>query len=243
MKYTFLLLISFIQFYRSYSQFNDSVHHQVIYASTGVINRTNETSSYVLNNVLKFNIRRKIISLNFSNSWIYGEQQNKLTNNDFTSTLDFSIYKNVHRFYYWGLGNFDKNYSLKINKRLQLGLGGAYNVVDSKNAWINVSNGILYETSDLYQDANKRDIYQTLRNSFLVRFRWVVKEIIVLDGANYLQNSLSNNQDYILKLNNSLSVKLRKWLSLTTAIGYNKSQRTNRENLLFTYGLNVEKYF
>ena len=243
MKYLFLLLVSFFRFHQSYSQFNDSVHHQIFYASSGVINKTNDGSSYVLNNVFKFNIRKKIISLNFSNSWIYGEQQNKLTNNDFSSTLDFSMYKNTRRFYYWGLGNFDKSYSLKINSRLQLGLGAAYNFIDEKNAWINVSEGILYETSDLYQDPAKRDIYQTLRNSFLLRFRWVVKEIIVLDGANYLQNSLSNNQDYIIKLNNSLSVRLRKWLSLTTAVGYNKSNRTHRENLLFTYGLNVETFF
>lgn len=243
MKYLLLLSCFLILCQSSYSQFNDTVHHQLIYASSGVINKTNDGSSYVLNNVFKFNIRQKIISLNFSNSWIYGEQQKKLTNNDFSSTLDFSIYKNLRRFYYWGLANFDKSYSLKINSRLQAGLGAAYNIIDEKTAWLNVSDGILYETSDLYSDPAKRDIYQTLRNSFLFRFRWVVKEIIVLDGANYLQNSLSDNQDYIIKLNNSLSVKLRKWLSLTTAVGYNKSNRTHRENLLFTYGLNVEKFF
>ncbi|MEJ7768749.1 MAG: DUF481 domain-containing protein [Chitinophagaceae bacterium] len=243
MKYGTLLFVLLFILNTCYGQFNDSVFHQLVYASTGVINKTNEGSSYVLNNILKYNIRKKIISLNFSGSWIYGEQQSRVTNKDYTTTLDVSIFKTTRRFYYWGLGNFEKSYSLKINSRLQLGLGAAYNLVNEKSAWVNLSDGLLYETSDLYQDPLKRDIYQTIRNSFLLRFRWVLKEIIVLDGTNYIQHSLSNKEDYIIRLNNSLSFKLRKWLSLSTAVGFNKSNRTRRENLLITYGLNLEKYF
>src|SRR3712207_3470117 len=88
------------------SQFNDSVHHYINFASTGIINKTNDGSSYILTNALRFNINKKNIRLNSTNSWMYGEQlQKRLTNNDFTSTLDFNLFhlhKKLPDFYYWG---------------------------------------------------------------------------------------------------------------------------------------------
>jgi hypothetical protein len=87
------------------------------------------------------------------------------------------------------------------------------------------------------------DVYNTYRNSFRVVFKWTIHNILVLNGSNFVQNSLSNGKDYILKSNLGLSVKLKKWLSLTTAFTYNKFSRTGRENLLFNYGLTIEKYF
>jgi len=50
-------------------------------------------------------------------------------------------------------------------------------------------------------------------------------------------------KDYILKFNNQLSVKLNKWLSINAAMAYNEISRTNRQNLLITYGIAVDKYF
>jgi hypothetical protein len=170
-------------------------------------------------------------------------QRERLTNNDFTSTLDFNLYKTLPHFYYWGLANFDKSFSLKINQRLQVGLGVAYNVLDRQNAFINISDGIIYESSDLKLNDTSSTVYKTYRNSFRFRHRFVINEIIVLEGTNFLQNSLTYKNDYIIKAVNSVSVKLRKWLSFTTSTTYNRIQRTNRENLLVTFGLTAEKYF
>ena len=86
-------------------------------------------------------------------------------------------------------------------------------------------------------------MYQTFRNSLRLQYKFVIKEIVVLEGRHFLQNSLSLGSDYIIKSNTALSVKLRSWLAVTAALTYNKLNRTNRENLLMNYGLTVEKYF
>jgi hypothetical protein len=224
------------------SQFNDSVHHYISYGSTGIINKTNDADSYVLTNVLRFNINKKKVRLNSTNSWIYGEQQKTLSNNDFTSTLDFNLYK-TRQFYYWGLANYDKSYSLKIIDRLQAGLGVAYSIIDTTNTFINISDGILFETSNLKLNDTTNYANKIFRNSFRFRYRFVIKQIVVLDGATFLQNSLSDKNDYIIKSVNSLAIKLRKWLSFTTSATFNRMQLTRRENLLLTFGLTAEKYF
>jgi len=241
-KTALLIPVLFCSFF-AVAQFSDSVHHYVNYASTGIINRTNDVSSYVLTNAFKFNVNKKDAQLNSTTSWIYGEQQQNLTNNDFISTLDFNLSKTFPHFYYWGLGSYEKSFSLKINHRLQSGLGAAYNVVDKPNTNINVSNGILYESSNLQVNDSTNTDYRIFRNSFRLRYHFAINEIIVFDGTHFIQNSLSDRDDYILKSINSLTFKLRKWLGLTTAATYNRTQQTRSENLLITFGLTAEKYF
>jgi len=227
----------------SFSQFNDSTHFYVNYASTGIFNKTNDQNSFVLTNAVKFNVSKENLSLNSSGSWVYGEQQDNLTNNDYSATLDLSLFKYQRRFYYWGIGNYDKSFSLKINNRFQLALGVAYNVFDTADAWLNISDGIMYERSDLLLNNTTREVSYTLRNSLRIRYKWVIKKIIIFEGSNFLQNSLSHANDYNIISSQNLSVKLRKWLSLTSSATYNKLKRTNRENLLITYGLTMDKYF
>jgi hypothetical protein len=240
------LLVFFIVVFSSeiiFAQFNDSVHHYVNFSSSGIINKTNNSSSYVLNNALRYNISKKSIRLNSSSKWMYGEQQNILTNNDFNSSLDFNLYKTFPHFYYWGLGNYDKSYSLRINNRLQAGLGVAYNFIDTTNAFVNLSDGILYENSSLRINDSTNKYYSIFRNSFRFRYRFVISKIIIVEGTNFFQNSLSNSNDYIINANNSISLRLRSWLSLTGATSYNRNQQTSRENILLTFGLSAEKYF
>lgn len=225
------------------AQFNDSTHYYVSYKSAGSINRTNANSAYLLNNAFKVGVNQKRISLNFANSWVYGQQQNNLTNNDFTSTLDCNSYNSIPHFFYWGLGNYMASYSLKIISQYQAGAGLAYNLVDKDKLKINVSDGILYESSDLSVTDSTHDKYTTYRNSLRFSFKFHIHELITFNGVNFLQNSLSSRSDYIIKSNLTLGVKLRKWLTLTTTYSYNRYNRTNRENTLFSYGLTVEQYF
>ena len=100
-----------------------------------------------------------------------------------------------------------------------------------------------FENSDLFLKDTIPDVYHTFRNSFRVLYKWAIKDMIVLEGAHYYQQSLGHGSDFIFKSNNSLSVKLRSWLLLTAALTYNKVNRTDRENLLINYGVTIEKYF
>ncbi len=227
----------------AFAQFNDSTHHHFKFASTGVINQTKDLSSYVFNNLAAFGINQKKLALNTSASWVYGKQQHQLSNNDLSTDANIDYLKNVHPLYYWGLINFDESYSLKINYRFQSGIGVGYTLVNNPQFNFALSDGFVYETSDLTDPVLGRDIYQTVRNSFRVKYRWVYKNIFVLEGSQFVQPSLISLKDYILKSNNSLSVKLNTWLAVNVSLGYNKISRTDRENLLITYGLTVDKYF
>jgi len=226
-----------------YAQYTDSTHYSVNYTTTGSINKTNDGTSYLLNNSAKFGIRKKTFSLNFSNSWMYGKQDEQLTNNDFSSSLDFNLYSSIPHFFYWGLANYNTSRSLKINNQLLAGAGVAYSIYDRKNAYLNVSDGILFDSSDLILEDDVRDVYQTYRNSLRVVVKFVIRDFIVLDNSTFFQPSLNRKEDYTFKSNSALSFKVSKWLSLTTAFNYNRVSRTDRENLLFSYGMSFERFF
>jgi hypothetical protein len=238
-----LILLMVFTFNKSFSQYNDSTNHRIGYAGTGVLNKTQTGTNYVISNALNFNVKKKDLSVNSISSYIFGQQLKTLTNNDFSSVFDVNLAKTFPHFYYWGLAAFDKTYSLKINNREQVGLGGAYNFVDEKDAFFNVSEGVIHENSNLKLTDSTHYLYRTFRNSFRLRYHFVVKQLLILDGTDFLQNSLSYGNDYIIKLVNTATFKLNKWLGLTTAFNYNKIQQTKRETLLVTFGLNAEKYF
>lgn len=226
-----------------FAQFSDSLTHRVSVAASGNINRTNTGTAYLLTNEARFGVRKKRTTMNSMVNWIYGEVQNNLTNNDFTTTHDVNLYNRNGNFYYWGLANYVSSFSLKINRQLQSGLGVAYNFIDRPEAWLNLSNGLIYETSNITLTDGARDTYQTVRNSLRLSYRFVVAEVITFEGSNFLQNSLNNSSDFIIRSRNSAGIKLKKWLSFSASLGYNQISRTRRENLQFTYGIMLEKYF
>ena len=226
------------------AQFSDTTNYFINYASTGTINKTNDGSSYVLNNAFRFSMYKKSISLNSTNTWIYGKQQGQLANNDFMTILDFDVFKTDRHIYYWGLLNYEKSYSLKINHRLQTGLGIGYYIIDRKNFVFQVSNGILYEKNDLENvEGLNNSNYSTYRNSLRLKFRILFNDILTLENIDYIQHAFEDRKDYILKSNTTMSIKLRKWLSITMAVTYNKLNITQRENLLVNYGISLERYF
>lgn len=226
-----------------FAQFNDSTHYVLNYNTGGSINSTDESKAYLLNNAVRFGVKKKTISLNFNNNWIYGKQNRQLTNNDFSSSLDFNLYKTFPHFFYWGLLNYNTSRSLKINNQLLAGAGIAYSIYDREDAYLNVSNGILYDSSDLMLESGINDTYHTYRNSFRLTFNFVISKLIVLNNSSFLQCSLNNSDDYIVKSNSSVSFRLNQWLSLNTSFNYNRISRTNRENSILSYGLKFERYF
>jgi hypothetical protein len=197
----------------------------------------------VLNHSAGFDINQKKISFHTGANWIYGKQQKQLTNNDLSVFADLDLLQNVQPLYYWGLVGFDESYSLKIRYRFQSGAGIGYTFVRKPSFNLVVSDGLLYEASDLTDPVLGRATYQTVRNSLRVKYRWAFKKIFVLEGTHFAQPSLSSFSNYILKSSSRLSVKLNTWLSVNASLDYNRISRTERENLLFTYGLAVSSYF
>ncbi len=238
-----LFLVLILSVNHCTAQFNDSTTHHIKFSPTGFINTTNSSRAYLLSNLLNFNTLKKNIALNTSASWIYGANQNALTNNDLSLHGDLNFFKPGKKLYYWTLANFDKVYSLKVNYRFQAGAGISYNFIDSPRLRINVSDGILYEKADITNETGKKIIYSIPRNSFRLLYKWSIKDRLVISGIHFYQPSLKSFDDYIIQSSSSLSVKLNQWLSFTSSLVYNKVTLTNRETLLFTYGLSLEKYF
>jgi hypothetical protein len=238
-----VLFVCILLLSRMSAQYSDSIHYYTGYTSTGTFNKTNDNNSYLINNTLKLGARHKDITFNSNSKWLYGKQNEDLTNNDISSVWDVNLYKTLPHFYYWGLFNYNSTYSLKVNSQVQTGAGIAYNIIDRKNFTVNVSDGILYEYSDLILEDTTWHIYDIARNSFRLQIKWNIKDVLVFSGTGFLQNSLRDERDYIIKSDLSLAVKLRKWLSLTSSYSFNKMSKTNTENSFLTYGIFIEKYF
>ena len=229
---------------RALGQFTDSTNYYVHYISGGTVNKTNDGNSYVLNNVLKFNSYRRSTSINTTNSWIYGQQLERKTNNDFSSLLDINLFRNERHVFYWALAGYEKSLSLKIMNRLQAGAGIGYYVIDRDAFVFQVSNGALYERNDLdNREPSMRPDYETLRNSFRIKLRVAVLDKITLDNTDFFQHAYANRKDYIIRSVTTLSIKLLKWIAVTISVNYNKLSATRRENLIITYGLTVDRYF
>src|SRR5688572_3349120 len=91
-----------------FGQFNDTINYYLNYTSTGLVNKTNDGRSYVLNNNFRLGVSKKRVSMNISSLWIYGKQNESRTNNDLTAALDFNFYEKRQpaRFYIWGLASY-----------------------------------------------------------------------------------------------------------------------------------------
>lgn len=229
---------------------NDTTRFHYTYNGTGTINTANTLHSYVLSNALKLSLVKKSAEANFSNSWVYGKQNQVLTNNDFSSTLDMGLFKTLRHFYYWGLATYNHSIPLQINHQLQTGLGPGYDILDKKKELITVSDGILFELNDLYDSVYgapggnifRRDRYNTFRNSAHLLFHWVLGgDHYTVDGSAFLQNSLKDFRDYILRLSGSASIKLYKWISFSATASFSKFSRTRGENTLVTFGLTITR--
>ncbi len=230
---------------KTQAQFNDSVHHQIGANLSGTLNRSPTAQTYLLNNGFRYSLNKKKTQLNFSNAWVYGENSGKLTNNDYNASLDFNIFRdNRSRLNYWGLAGYTTSYSLKIRNQLQTGLGAAYKLIDKEGvAMLRISDGILYEANSLLVNEDEKENYSTLRNSLRVQLRLYYKKILTFESTGFWQPSLQHKNDYIVNTQLALNIKLLQWLSLSTRYNYNRISRTQKENMLFTYGVVIDHYF
>lgn len=239
MRQTLLFVFCIFFSIKLFAQYSDTTNYHIALSSAGSINKTNEDRAYLLNNSLSIGMKKQEFVLNSTSTWLYGKQNSNLSNNDFSSTINFNLYKTFPHFYYWGLLNYNTSYSLKLKNQLLAGGGIAYSFLDKPNAYINLSDGVLFDQSSLIVGER----YNTLRNSLRLQYHFAFKEIITVDGSHFLQNSFARKGDHIIRSVTSVGLKLRKWISLTTSLNYNKLNITSRENLNLTYGLSIDKYF
>lgn len=237
----FLCLLVFFSM-AGFAQGGDTTRYRLRYGLTGIYNRTNDISNFVINNSLALSVVRKKFALNSGSSWIYGRQGSSLSNNDVSSALNFDVLKDVQKLYYWGLGNFTSSYSLKIDYQFQAGVGLGYNFSNTDKFELVVSDGVLLEASELNLDAGK-ETYETIRNSLRVKHRLRISNVVTLEGSHFWQPSFSDSKDYIIRSTTGLSLRLKSWLSVSGAVTYNKYSRTDRENLLINFGFVAENVF
>jgi hypothetical protein len=223
------------------AQPKDSVNWYFQYTSSGNYNSTNLYKSYLISNSLKVTVKRSDLKSNLSLNWLFGEQQETIVNKDISTLFDLNLYKTLPHFYYWGLVSYNSLYSLKVNHQLQSGAGAAYIPIDQKTLQVNISEGFLYDYSDVLVQDSIRDIYQTPRNSLRLQLKIWLGQRITFISTGFLQNSLETKNDYIVKGECALSLKLGKWFSINARCTYNRMSRTQKENLFITYGVLIEK--
>lgn len=227
-----------------YSQFSDTIDYYIATNLAGNINKTVAGTNYLFNNGAKFSIQKDRLAFNTNNNWLYGENSGKLINNDFISSTDFNLYHSPQsRFNYWGLANYTSSFSLKINSQFQGGAGVAYKLINMESMMLRISDGVLFESSNVVLNDSVNQTYNTIRNSLRLQFRYKFKKLLSFESASYWQPSLTYSNDYIININAGLNVKLLQWLSFTSKINYINISRTQRENMLITYGIVMEKYF
>jgi len=182
--------------------------------------------------------------MNSNAAWLYGGTLDTKTNNDFNSSVDFNVYnQKVPDFYYWGLVNFTSSFSLKISEQVQSGAGLAYRVFNKEGFMFSVSDGLLYERSNIIQPDSVELGYQTVRNSLRLQLNWKHKELVTVTGAGFWQPSLTARKDHIITSNLNVGFKIWKWVTLNTALNYNLISRTEKENFILTYGIAFERFF
>lgn len=218
----------------------DTLRFVTHFNGTGTFNKTNTNSSYLLSNTLRFSLENKTIKSNFLNRWLYGQQDEKLINNDFSSLFDCNLYKTFPHFNYWTLLSYSTLYSLKINHQVQAGAGIAYNIIHAKRWQLNLSEGILYDYSDIQLMDTVREIYQTPRNSFRIQLKLFPGERINFTSFTFFQHSFEYGNDFIIRSESNLNCRIKRWLTLTMKLTYNRISRTQKENLFATYGLTIE---
>lgn len=243
MKFILTIFLLSTAIFQVKAQFTDSTTKFLKIASGGSVNKTKDGTNYLLNNNAQFNVKKQRTAFNSSGTWIYGKSPDKLTNNDFTLTSNINLYRHLTEFYYWGLLNYTTSYSLNIKSQGQAGIGVAYNFLNKKNIWLNVSNGLIGEVSRIIQGDTAVINYQTVRNSLRVQFMCKLDDRLIFKTGGYFQPSLKYLSDHIISNDTELSYQLWKGLQLNTRLLYNKISRTEKENLIFTYGLGYALYF
>ncbi|HRP89694.1 MAG TPA: DUF481 domain-containing protein [Edaphocola sp.] len=242
-KIVFLFLLILISSHTLWAQFNDSVHFKTTMSLSGNFNKTSEGLTMLFNNGVGFGIKYEDLEVNSSGKWLYGKNPQQLTNNDWTASADFDFNTEHKPLNLWGLFNFSSSYSLNVNYKYQSGIGFVYKFFDSSDFKLSISDGILYDYSSVNTSNTDKLEYETYRNSLRVKASYNFNQKIKSNLVFYHQPSLNLKNDYIISSNLNLSFKIWKWINFNTGLTYNKNSKTDKENLIMTYGIVSERFF
>lgn len=199
--------------------------------------------SMMYNTALGYSIEKNNLALNANTDWVYELQNKELAKNDFGFGLDFNYYFNdSKRFYAWGLNNYQSAYSLKINHQYQAGAGLAYQIIDLPYFFLRVSDGFLWETSNIIE-SEEALLYDTWRNSFRLQVRSKVADRLNFKFTGFWQPSIIDFNDQLIKINSQLLINIWKQLDLKIEGQYNLVTKTEKENLLISYGFSYQLKF
>ncbi len=225
------------------AQFNDTIHSYISLSATGNFNRTNEIRSSLSSNTFEFKRRSAKLAANTSLRYIFGKQNGEVANNDFYGLQELNKYIRTQRFYAWVLASYAQIYSLGIRHQFQTGPGLAYTILQKQYVSFNISDGIIYEYRQLRDEkiSNLRD--QAIRNSLRLQLKGNLNDVVSLTSTFFLQNSLADARDAIIREETELQLRVHKVLTLTGKLQYNLLTSTEKETLLLTWGLTYRNYF
>lgn len=173
-------------------------------------------------------------------SFVYGKQNGLLAERELFSDLR-TTYRHEQRLYYLAFGSFERSNLRQINRRWTVAAGAGYKLVESKRAYLSVTNVVLQEFTDFYE----LDDINVFRNSTrlfgeynFADNRWTLTHTALLQPA-IGQSNLRWNATV------SVQVKLNTVISLRTTLAnaYESLVVPGRQNndLRFTIGLTYER--
>lgn len=247
----FLMFFTFLLFTNNSKTLAQSLskdlrqHYKMNINSNGSFNKTPNSTVYLLSNNAHLNYSKQQLEYNLYGKWNYGANSIKLTNNDFSSSFDCNLYLDSKRRYNgWVIASFISSYSLNIRNEYQLGLGAAYKLLDTSSGkafFIKISNGLIWEYSDFLQPNKERGLYYVVRNSLRLQFRVYSKNRrISFESTTFWQQALNKAHDYNWRSTARLEYKIWEGFTLNTQLEYNYITRTERDNLIVTYGIGLK---
>lgn len=148
----------------------------------------------------------KLFRFASSPSFAYGRQNQQLNEREFLADFRAS-YLHERRFYYLAFGATEISNLRKIRNRLTGGAGVGYKLLSRKNAYLSVTNVLLYEYTDFLTNTAEVQDVNVLRNSTRVvgEYQWDDGRYSVSHTA-FLQPALNQPN---LRWNGNVSFQMR----------------------------------
>jgi hypothetical protein len=239
---TWLLLFTYSNLHAQSLEKDLLQHYKMNINSNGSFNKTPNSTVYLLSNNVHLNYAKEKLEYNLYGRWNYGANSIKLTNNDFSTSFDCNLYLDTpKKFNGWVIASFISSYSLNIRNEYQIGTGIAYKVLDTvggKSFFLKLSDGLIWEYSDFTLPDNDRGLYYVVRNSFRFQFRvYSIDRRISLETTTFWQQALNKAHDFNWRSTARFEYKIWEAFTINTQLEYNYITRTERDNLIITYGI------
>src|SRR5690606_13346801 len=104
---------------------------------------------------------------------------------------------------------------------------------------LRISDGIIYEQSNVINSEANQELYNVFRNSLRMQLVARAWNKVELRGTFFWQPNLQNITDRNILTDVSLGLKISNNIKFDTRFGYNFISRTAKENLTFTYGIST----